>query len=1066
MKGAVKWMVHNHVAANLLMIVLVAGGLIRMHSIKQEVFPEISLDTIRITVAYPGAGPEEVEEGILLQIEENLSGVEGIKEVKSLAREGVGTVSAELYPGEDPDMKLQEIKSEVDRIVTFPEDAERPVITKLLNRYEVISVVVFGDVSDRALREQAEIIRDELLAYPEITQVELSGVRPYEISINVPEENLRRYGLTLGQIAARVREASIDLPGGTVKTEGGEILLRTKGRRYRGPGYADIVVLASPDGTTVRLGDIAEVRDSFEETDMFARFDGKPAAMVKVFRVGDQKPIDISRIVNRYVEEKRGSLPDSLSISTWNDTSELLHSRISLLEKNAFLGLLLVIIILGLFLELRLALWVMLGIPISFLGSMLVFPYLDVSINMISLFAFILALGILVDDAIVVGENIYEQRQRGKPYLKAAIDGALEVAVPVTFSVLTTVTAFLPLVFVSGMMGKFIRVIPLVVISLLLISLVESLFVLPAHLAMGGPRPASRGLVGAIDRLRTGFGRKLDAFVAGPYSRFLDLCLRNRYTTIAVGVALLFLTVGVVKGGILKFHFMPAVDGDVITVSLKMEPGTPVEETARVQKFLEDKAMEVVAEYDRTRPEGDSIMRNFYAVVGGTMIEAGHLGATPDSRAHLSDMALFLKESEERGVPAEEIANKWRAKVGEIPGVESIVFASNVVRMGANIDIQLAHEDFRVLAVASDRIKKALARYPGVGDIEGGYSKGKKELKLRLTPEGRSLGITEEYLGRQVRNAFYGAEALRLQRGRNEVKVMVRYPEHDRKSLGTLDSMRIRTPGGGEIPLNRAAFISEGRGFSEINRAERKRVVNVTASVDDKVANAEEILRDLKQTVLKDLKADFPGLSFNMEGEEKERMESMGSMGEGYLIALIAMFALLAIPFRSYSQPLLIMAAIPFGLVGAVAGHLIMGFKLSILSIFGLVALSGVVVNDSLLLIDKINRDRQEGAQLFEAVLDGCRRRFRPILLTSLTTFFGLTPMILETSVQAQFLIPMAISLAFGILFATGITLLLIPSLYLVLEDVRRLLGFHDFRPGHDEDPQSGDAPAATSRHP
>ncbi len=523
---------------------------------------------------------------------------------------------------------------------------------------------------------------------------------------------------------------------------------------------------------------------------------------------------------------------------------------------------------------------------------------------------------------------------------------------------------------------------------------------------------------------------------------------RTRYTTVATGVAVLFLTVGIVKGGILKFHFMPVVDGDVITVSIKMPPGTPVEETAKVQKFVEEKAMEVVAEYDRERPEGDSILRDVYAVVGGNMIEAGSLGTTVESRTHISDMALFLKQSEERGVPAVEIANRWREKVGDVPGVESIVFASNVVRMGANIDIQLAHEDFRVLDIASERIKEALAQYPGVGDIEDNYFKGKRELRFSLTPEARTLGLTEEDIGRQLRGAFHGAEALRFQRGRNEVKVVVRYPEEDRRSIWNLRSMMIRTPDGGELPLTRAAHIVEGRGFSEINRTDRKRVINVTASVDDKRANAEEILSDLRQGILKDLADDYPGLTFRMGGEEKERMESMGSMLEGFMLALIGMFALLAIPFKSYSQPLLIMAAIPFGMVGAVAGHLIMGFKLSILSMFGIVALSGVVVNDSLLLIDKVNRNRREGTELFQAVVDGCMRRFRPILLTSLTTFFGLTPMILETSVQAQFLIPMAISLAFGILFATGITLLIIPSLYLVLEDVRGVFGLRSG--GHD----------------
>ncbi len=1052
MRGAIKWMARNHVAANLLMLVLVVGGLLNGPSIKQEVFPEVSLDRIQVSVAYPGAGPEEVEEGILLKIEENLTGVDGIKELKSLAAEGFGTVTAEIYTDQDPDRVLQDIKSEVDRIITFPEDAEKPVIAKLLNRREVISVVVSGQAGERSLREQAENIRDELLNLPGITQVDLGGVRPFEISIEISEQNLRRYNLTLDRVAQRIRRASLDLPGGTIKTEGGQVLLRTKERRYWGPEYADIVVVTAGDGTQVRLGDIAEVRDSFRETDEFARFDGMPAAKVEVFRVGEQKPNEISRTVRDYVERKRAILPASLQLATWNDTSEIFQSRMTLLQKNALLGLTLVVIILGLFLEIRLALWVMLGIPISFFGTMLLMPALGVSINMISLFAFILALGILVDDAIVVGENVYEHRQLGKPYRQAAIDGVLEVAVPVTFSILTTVVAFLPLIFVSGMMGKFINVIPVIVISLLFMSLIESLFVLPAHLAIGGPRKAPRGPLGAIDRNRRRFGAWLDWLIAGPYLKALDFNLRWRYASVAMGIAMLLLALGLVKGGIIKFHFMPEVDGDVIITSLQMPRGTPVEETGRVQQYIVDKALETISEFDAQRPEGDSVLRNVYAAVGSSVSGGGPMGTSTESGSHLANILLFLTQSEKRGVPTTEISRRWREKVGELPGIESLTFVYSLVRMGANIDIQMGHRDFTILDQASERIRQALTEYPGVGDIQDTYSRGKREIKLRLTPEAQTLGVTEEDLGRQVRGAFFGSEALRLQRGRNEVKVMVRYPEADRRHLWDLESMRIRTPDGGEIPLQRAAYVEEGRGFSEINRTDRKRVINVTASVDSKLANAQEILTDIRAGLLPQLAHDYPGLSFNLEGEEKERRESVGSMKDGFKLAMLAIFALLAIPFRSYSQPLLIMAAIPFGVIGAILGHLIMGFNLSLLSLFGIVALTGVVVNDSLLLISRTNENRRQGSDSHQALLDAGRRRFRPILLTSLTTFFGLMPMILETSVQAQFLIPMAISLGFGILFATGITLLLIPALYMVLEDVRNLLGLREEHANHAKD--------------
>jgi len=1048
MKSAIRWMAGNHVAANLLMLVFIIGGVILGPKVKQEVFPEVSLDWISVAVPYPGAGPEEVEEGILLKIEENLTGVDGIKQIKSTAAEGAGTVMAEVAEGMDPDKVLQDVKSEVDRITTFPLDAEEPVISKVLNRREVISVVVYGDLSERSLRERAEAVRDDLLGYPQITQVDLGGVRPYEISAEVPEKNLRRYNLTLDQVAQRIRRASLDLPGGVIRTEGGEILLRTKERRYFGPQYGDIVILTRPDGTQVRLRDIANVRDTFEETDTSATFDGKPAAMVKIFRVGEQKPTEISEVVKRYVEEKEAVLPAAVKIATWNDTSELFQSRMHLLQKNAAFGLVLVLIVLGLFLEIRLALWVMLGIPISFLGTLFLMPAMGVSINMISLFAFILALGIVVDDAIVIGENIYEQRQLNKSFLRAAVDGAQEVGIPVVFSVLTTVAAFAPLIFVSGVMGKFIKVIPLVVIALLLVSLAESLFVLPSHLALGRRREAATGLLGGIDRVRRRFGAQLDRFIAGPYRRTLDLCLRYRYVTLATAVAILFLCAGTIGGGLLKFTFMPEVDGDVVTASLQMPPGTPAERTADIERYIERKAMETVAEFEDDKPEGRSILRHFYAVIGGTQAnDGGPAGGGSRSASHLSDMAMFLTQSEERGVPAAEIAGRWRQKVGEIPGIDSLVFESNLMRMGANIDIQLAHENFETLTRAAARVKEELGNYPGVGDIEDSYAQGKRELKIRLKPEARTLGITEEDLGRQVRSAFYGAEALRLQRGRNELKVMVRYPEKERKSVWDLESMRIRTPRGGEIPLERAARVEEGRGFSEIRRTDRKRVINVTASVDSRQANAQEILGNLKKGLLPQLRRDYPGLTFNMEGEEKERRESMASMASGFLLALFAIYALLAIPFRSYSQPLIIMSAIPFGIVGAIAGHLIMGYNLSILSLFGIVALSGVVVNDSLLLIDRINANlRKGGEDLRQAVADAGERRFRPILLTSLTTFFGLAPMIMETSVQAQFLIPMAISLGFGILFATGITLLLIPTLYLILEDIRALLGL---RAGH-----------------
>ncbi len=1040
MKKAIAWMARNHVAANLLMLFFVVGGIVMSHSIKQEIFPEISLDTIRVSVPYPGATPEEVEDGIILKIEENLTGVDGIKEIRSTASEGMGNVDVVVREGANADLVLQDVKNAVDRIITFPENAEKPIISKLLNRREVISVIVYGDLSPKALREQAEHVKNQLLELPEITQVDLGGVRPYEISVNVTEDTLRRYNLTLDEIARRIRQASVDLPGGRIKTRGEEILLRTNGKRYYGPGYGNIIILAKNDGTKLRLRDIAKVRDGFEDTDEFARFDEKPAAMIKVFRVGNQKPLDISREVKDFVARESATLPPSVKISTWNDTSEKLKSRINLLEKNALFGLILVFVVLGLFLEIRLALWVMLGIPVSFLGALFIMPGLDLSINMISLFAFIMALGIVVDDAIVIGENIFEHRKKGKTFLKAAIDGTIEVGIPVIFSVLTTVAAFVPLIFVSGIMGKFIKVIPLVVISILLVSLMESLFVLPAHLSFGSEIKETGRILGTIRSVRLRFSAWLENFIYGPYRSALKTCVEHRYSTIALGLCVLLLVVGVVKAGFIKFRFMPVVESDKITVSIEMPVGTPVSKTGQVERYIVEKGREAVAELDRTNPSNTSILKHIYAVIGGTIATGGPTGGTSSSASNIANIAMLLQPTEDRAISTTTVEKRWREKVGRITGVDSIKFKSNLVHMGANINVQLAHEDFKTLAAAAERLKKILAEYPGVTDIADNYSIGKREFKLRLTPQARMLGITEQDLGRQIRAAFYGAEALRFQRGRNEIKVMVRYPEKERTHIWDLMSMRIRTPDGGEIPLEQAARIIPGYGFSTIHRYDRKRVINVTANVDSKTANPEEILADLKAGPLARLKKDYPGLTYSMQGEAKEENESMNTMMRGFALALFAIYALLAIPFRSYTQPLIIMVAIPFGMVGAVLGHMIMGYDLSILSMFGIVALSGVVVNDSLLLIDKINSDRRDGKGMRESVIDAGIRRFRPILLTSLTTFFGLTPMIMETSIQAQFLIPMAISLGFGILFATGVTLLLIPSMYVVLEEVKSLI--------------------------
>jgi len=1038
-KGAIRYMAQNHVAANILMFFFLVGGLVILPGIKQEIFPEISLDTIKIQVAYPGAAPEEVEDGIILAIEEAITGIDGIKEIHSIATEGMGTVFVVVKEGENPDRILQDIKNAVDRITTFPEDAEEPIISKLLNKHEVISVVVYGNVDEWTLRHYAEEIEDELLNKPNITQVELSGVRNYEISVEVPKETLRQYRLTTDDLAHLIGQASVDLPGGRLKTSEGEILLRTKGKRYFAPGYEDIVVLADDQGAKLHLRDLATVRDSFEDTDTFALFDGQRAAMVKVYRVGDQKPLEISKTVREYVKEKSKTMPTALHLAVWNDTSKILKSRIDLLLKNAFWGLILVIITLGLFLEIRLAFWVMLGIPVSFMGAFLFMPLLHLSVNMISLFAFIMALGMVVDDAIVVGESVFARHRWIKDPSEASVSGTLEVAKPIVFSILTTVVSFVPLLFVGGVIGKFVKVIPMIVITTLLVSLTESLFVLPAHLSMTLGRPTG-WFLHKLEKPRLWFGPRLEQFIAGPYQSFLKVCLRNRYSTVAVGLTILLVSLGLIKGGLVRFRFMPVVEAEHIDVSIKMPIGTPVEKTDAVRRYVQEKGLEAVKELEKEHPGCGPLVQHIYSLVGGLLGRGGPVGSPEQEAGHLAEISMLLTPVENRCVTANEIVRRWRKKVGEIPGVEALTFEINLVHMGANLDIQLAHKDMEVLKKAAQRLKQVLATYPGLSDIDDTYSAGKDEFRIKLKERARLLGITEKELGRQIRGAFYGAEALRIQRGRNEVRVMVRFPKDERRHIWDLENMWIKTPKGGEVPLKEVAEIIPGRGYNVINRYNRKRVVDVTADVDAKIANADEILADLKAHFLPQLMADYPGLTYQIQGEGKEEAESMSNMKRGFLLALFGIYSLLAISFRSYVQPLIIMLAIPFGIVGAIWGHLIMGKDLCILSLFGLVALSGVVVNDSLLLIDYANVKRQEGKEAFQAIVEAGVRRFRPILLTSLTTFFGLMPLIMETSLQAQFLIPMAISLGFGILFATGITLIIIPCFYLAFEDIKKIL--------------------------
>ena len=1024
MKSLIKWMASNHVAANLLMLFFVVGGLIMASSIKQEVFPDIELDLVQISVAYFGAGPEEIEEGIILPIEDRLSSLDSIKEIRSIAKEGIGIVTAELYENIDPDIAVQDIKNEIDQIVTFPKEAEKPIIRKVTRRRQVLYLALYGNVPEMSLHYWAEKIKDDLLALPEISHIDLTGVKPYEISIEVPESNLKKYGLTLSQISRRIAEASIDIPAGDIENPKKQILLRTKEKRYKGREYGNISIIS--DGySQIKLKDIGIIKDGFRDIGIIATFDSLPCAMLEIYRVGKEKPKDIANAVQKYIAEHKNSLPPSLHLAIWNNRAEILKSRLDLLIKNGLTGLLLVILILGIFLQIRLAFWVMLGIPISFLGALFFMPFMEVSINMISLFAFIMALGIVVDDAIVVGENIYTHRGKGKSPFKAAVDGTSEVAVPVIFAVLTTITAFSPLLFVSGSMGKFISVIAKVAIIIFLLSLVESLFILPAHLNKSLASTKDEWfLFRWLNHLSSSFGKYLNHLIYGPFNAVLTYMLKFRYVSLALALASIIITIGMIGGNIIKYRFFPKVESDTIKVRLQMIPGTSAEETAKVLKMVEEKGRLAIAHFEKQ--EGKKLLKHVYSIIGN---EAEHKGK----------LSFYLIPSGMRHTTTRQISNYWRKSLEPTPGVEFIAFQSDLIHMGDNIDIRFYHNDFKVLESVAQKTENILSQYDGVNDIANTLSRGKPEIKIKIKPEAAALGISEKELGSQIRNRFYGATALRMMRGPNEVWVMVRLPKEERKTLWSLKNIWIRKPDNTEIPLEQAAYLIPAKGYNTINHSEGLRIVDVTANVDENKANPEEILSDLKKKLFPQLKRDYPSLRIKLMGEAKRSRESMQSLKQNFFIALIVMYGLLAIPFRSYLLPMLIMAAIPFGMVGAILGHFLLGKNLSMMSMFGMVALAGVVVNDSLLLLDYANKLKKQGLSPWEAIKTASLRRFRPILLTSLTTFFGLIPMLTETSKQAQFLIPMAISLAFGILFATGVTLIIIPALYLVLNDIKRI---------------------------
>lgn len=1045
MRNAIAWMARNGVAANLLMVVIIAAGILSVLNMPQEIFPEFSLETIQVRIEYPGASPEEVEASIVQRVEEQISGISGVRRVISSASDNVGVVLAELALGTDVSEALDKIKSEVDRITSFPVDAEEPEVVSLEAQSQAVQIAIHGDVPERTLKELANRVKDDLSSLPQISLVRVTGVRDYEISVEVSKHALRRYGLTLEEISTAVRRGSLDLPGGSVETGREEILVRVRGQNYTRADFADIIIRAYANGAVLRLDDIAEISDGFEDVDLISRYDGQNTAFVQVLRTGDERVLEIVDAVEAYLEDELAPmLPRGVRVDIWRNEAQYLQSRLSLLIKNGRIGLLLVIVSLALFLNVRLAFWTAVGIFFSFTGAFAIMAALGVSISMMSLFGFILAIGIVVDDAIVVGENIYAERERGTPPHRAAVRGAQRVSVPVTFAVLTTVAAFTPLLFIPGTIGKFLYVIPIIVISVLSLSLVESLFILPfhlSHLPAASDEPPG-GMFAWFHRLQRAVQTGLDRFIAGPLDRGVSLAVRRPGLVLLSATTVLLLVGGLVAGRYIRFSLLPVIEGEQVTAFLEMPAGTTAERTREIAAYIERAGRDAARELQATLPEDhDILIEAVYTSVGRrpSLSDQPGLSASPTFiQSNIAEITFRMSDAETRDLPAVELERAWRERVGVVPSARTLTFSAQLLNLGSPVSVELSHPDPDGLNAAVSALEERLRRIAGVIDVRNDRGEGKRELEIRLKPAARTLGITLDDLARQVRGAFFGNEVLRMQRGRDEVRVYVRLPKSERNALADLQDYRIRAPGGGEVPLSEVADMHFGVGVSTIRRIDGRRIVEVSTEVNRALITGQEVNTALEGEILPELQAQYPGLRFGFGGEQREQAEALGGLVRGFGMALLAIYALLAIPFRSYVQPLVIMGAIPLGFVGAAIGHLIMGLDFGMLSLFGVVGLSGVVVNDALVLMHFVNERHRAGLGMADAIVDGAKVRFRPILLTSLTTFVGVFPIIIERSIQAQFLVPMAVSLGFGILFATGILMMVVPALAMFQHDMAR----------------------------
>ncbi|MDD3325007.1 MAG: efflux RND transporter permease subunit [Sulfurospirillaceae bacterium] len=1024
--SSISWMAHNRVTSNLLMLVFILGGLYMTTIIKKEVFPEYDLDTVTIAVPYNGASPEEVEQGIVLAAEDKIQDIEGIKEIASSSKEGLATITVELQDGSDRMRVYQDIKQRIDSITTFPEDAEKPTVQLNVKRSRVLTLTLMGEKDDRLLREIGEVAREKLLLHKNISQVELVGSKEYEVHVEINALTMEKYNLSLKNISDKIASQSVEISSGSIRSNAGDLMLRVKTRRYDAQNFATLPILTSTSGTIVTLGEIAKITDTFQESSNLFLFNNKPAIALEVYRVGKQTPQEVSKAVSEVINEMNSELKKPFELIINHDMSKVYDSRLELLLKNAFFGLALVLIILGLFLEFKLAFWVAMGIPTAFLGSFLFLPFFGVSINTVSMFAFIISLGIVVDDAIIVGENIYEYRKRGMGYKSAAIQATKDILIPLTFSILTNIVAFIPILFIPGMMGKTFLVIPIVVATVFAISWVEALYILPSHLSPKKETPR-KGIWLYMWEKQQIIANGLNSFVEKVYKPSIIFFIKNRYATFFGGVIIFAVVVSYAMSGRIGFTMMPRVESDRAVLQVTLPVGVPLETSEKISKKILSAGLKTIQDANET-----DLNQGYRAKISENEVE----------------IVFYLQESSKRIISTAQFIKQWRKNIGQLAGIDSMVFKSDIGGPGGGrpaLTLELSHKDLEILDKASEELGSMLAQFSMTKDIKDGFTPGKRQITFQLLPLGEKLGLSAYEIARQVRYVAYGKESLREQYGRNEMKIIVKQEQSERISEADIDEIKIKTPDGSFVRLGDVAKKEEGNAYTTISRRDGRRVVEVTANVEPE-SKTPEIIASLEEEYLPKLKEKYPELQISYQGRQAETQDSMNNLKASFVLVLIVLYLMLAIPFENYSQPLIIMLAIPFGVVGAFLGHIFLGYSLSIISIMGIVALSGVVVNDTLVMIDYANRVLKDGKNHFEAIVAASTRRFRPIILTTLTTFGGLAPMIYETSIQAKFLIPMAISLGYGILFSTIISLILVPVIYMILEDFK-----HFFYGGKDE---------------